>query len=82
MNQVDRTHAVEVRTSKHLFLDLPTLEPRLVEWIQRSSVDGSWTANSVHITNGAVARTPVPRMACVRLTRPPPPPHLSARQAG
>lgn len=46
----DMGHKVEVRSSTHLFLDLPKLEPRLREWVDKSSTEGEWTSNSVQIT--------------------------------
>lgn len=39
-----------VRSSRHLFLDLPQLEPRLEQWLQRSVGAGDWTANARLIT--------------------------------
>jgi methionyl-tRNA synthetase len=40
----------EIRSSEHLFLDLPKLTTPLQEWIDKSSVEGKWTANSVNTT--------------------------------
>lgn len=45
-----KEHTVEVRTSRHLFLDLPKLTPKLEAWINQSSKGGEWTANAVQIT--------------------------------
>ncbi|XP_028854259.1 methionine--tRNA ligase, cytoplasmic isoform X2 [Denticeps clupeoides] len=39
-----------VRSSKHLFLDLPKLEPDLEQWLDRSLSTGDWTTNARHIT--------------------------------
>uniref|UniRef100_A0A8D3DK99 Methionine--tRNA ligase, cytoplasmic n=1 Tax=Scophthalmus maximus TaxID=52904 RepID=A0A8D3DK99_SCOMX len=39
-----------VRSSKHLFLDLPKLEPQLEQWLDRSTSTGDWTANAKQIT--------------------------------
>eukprot|EP00743_Colponemidia_sp_Colp-15_P002268 GILK01002458.1.p1 GENE.GILK01002458.1~~GILK01002458.1.p1 ORF type:complete len:998 (-),score=175.31 GILK01002458.1:102-3047(-) len=40
-----------VRSSEHLFLNLPELKPRLESWIHKSSEKGKWSSNSVQITN-------------------------------
>eukprot|EP00002_Diphylleia_rotans_P027590 TRINITY_DN5538_c0_g2_i1.p1 TRINITY_DN5538_c0_g2~~TRINITY_DN5538_c0_g2_i1.p1 ORF type:complete len:982 (-),score=213.44 TRINITY_DN5538_c0_g2_i1:237-3182(-) len=40
----------ELRTSKHLFLDLPTLSAELEAWVNQSSTDGRWAPNSIQIT--------------------------------
>jgi len=42
----------EVRTSSHLFLDLPKIEPRLVEFVKRNSKD--WSANAKQVTDAWV----------------------------
>ena len=55
------THAVEVRNSKHMFLDLPKLEPQLRAWILKSSTEGAWTANSIAVTDGWLASGLKPR---------------------
>ncbi|KAJ8358934.1 hypothetical protein SKAU_G00154590 [Synaphobranchus kaupii] len=39
-----------IRSSKHLFLDLPKLEGQLEEWLERSVSSGDWTANARQIT--------------------------------
>ncbi|KAI1899967.1 hypothetical protein AGOR_G00067380 [Albula goreensis] len=39
-----------VRSSKHLFLDLPKLESQLEEWLEQSVTSGDWTANARQIT--------------------------------
>lgn len=59
--KADKGHAVEVRTSQHLFLDLPKLEPALREWISASSKAGDWTANSVSVTEAWLASGLKPR---------------------
>ncbi len=38
------------RSSKHLFLDLPSLSKKLSAFVGHSSVTGAWSANSVQIT--------------------------------
>ncbi|XP_023180935.1 methionine--tRNA ligase, cytoplasmic isoform X1 [Xiphophorus maculatus] len=40
----------EIRSSKHLFLDLPKLETQLENWLERSTSSGDWTANAKQIT--------------------------------
>lgn len=40
----------EPKSSAHLFLDLPKIEPTLRRWIDQQSVAGAWTQNSVNIT--------------------------------
>lgn len=46
-----RCHAKpDVRTSSHLFLNLPKLEKPLRTWFERQSVDGAWPQNAVGIT--------------------------------
>eukprot|EP00741_Cyanophora_paradoxa_P012558 tig00020614_g12135.t1 len=39
-----------LRSTQHLFLDLPTISPRLKEWIDSASVKGFWSANSLQLT--------------------------------
>lgn len=39
-----------IRSSKHLFLDLPKLESELDQWLEKSTGSGDWTANAKHIT--------------------------------
>eukprot|EP00897_Mesotaenium_endlicherianum_P009520 jgi/Mesen1/8597/ME000005S08567 len=40
-----------VRQTEHLFLDLPGLKDRLVEYVNATSVAGGWSQNSVQTTN-------------------------------
>jgi hypothetical protein len=47
---------VEVRTSEHLFLDLPTVAPRLDAWFRKSSTEGRWSENSIKV-RGEMAMT-------------------------
>eukprot|EP00794_Sanderia_malayensis_P003231 gene3231-3711_t len=42
----------EVRTSSHIFLDLPKIESQLKDWIDKSIESGNWSANSRQITKG------------------------------
>ncbi|XP_053492097.1 methionine--tRNA ligase, cytoplasmic isoform X3 [Ictalurus furcatus] len=39
-----------IRSSKHLFLDLPKLEGELEKWLEQSLNTGDWTANARQIT--------------------------------
>ncbi|XP_077581657.1 methionine--tRNA ligase, cytoplasmic isoform X1 [Stigmatopora nigra] len=39
-----------IRSSKHLFLDLPKLEPQLEQWLDKSTSSGDWTTNAKQIT--------------------------------
>lgn len=40
------------RTSTHLFLDLPSLQPRLEKWLDQTTKSGDWSGVALHITNG------------------------------
>ena len=37
----------EVRQSKHIFIDLPQIQPELEQWIETQSVKGNWSQNSI-----------------------------------
>ncbi|XP_075193191.1 methionine--tRNA ligase, cytoplasmic isoform X1 [Anomaloglossus baeobatrachus] len=39
-----------VKSSQHLFLDLPKLEERLEKWLEQTFSTGDWTANARYIT--------------------------------
>ncbi|XP_016107335.1 methionine--tRNA ligase, cytoplasmic [Sinocyclocheilus grahami] len=39
-----------IRSSKHLFLNLPKLEDELEQWLDKSMSSGDWTVNARHIT--------------------------------
>ncbi|XP_056129754.1 methionine--tRNA ligase, cytoplasmic [Lampris incognitus] len=39
-----------IRSSKHLFLDLPKLENQLEQWLEKSTNSGDWTSNAKQIT--------------------------------
>lgn len=43
-----------IRSSKHLFLDLPKLEGELEAWLEKSTGAGDWTANAKQITRSWV----------------------------
>eukprot|EP00731_Ephydatia_muelleri_P037950 Em0608g3a len=46
----------KVRSSKHLFLDLPTLTPTLQQWYEAAHVKGSWSSNAIQITSSWLKR--------------------------
>jgi len=39
-----------IRSSRHLYIDLPRILPRLQEWMDRASVEGFWSRNAVQMT--------------------------------
>jgi len=39
-----------LRTTRHMFLDLPQLSPQLQEWIDATSALGGWTSNGLKVT--------------------------------
>ncbi|KAM9408480.1 LOW QUALITY PROTEIN: methionine--tRNA ligase, cytoplasmic [Pholidichthys leucotaenia] len=39
-----------IRSSKHLFLDLPKLETQLEQWLEKTTSTGDWTVNAKQIT--------------------------------
>jgi methionyl-tRNA synthetase len=38
------------KTTRHLYIDLPAIKPRLEAWIKRASVDGFWSNNAIQMT--------------------------------
>jgi methionyl-tRNA synthetase len=40
----------EVRETKHLYIDLPAISPKLDEWMKKASVEGRWSENAVQMT--------------------------------
>lgn len=38
-----------IKSTRHLFIDLPKMEPELAKWIEEKSVSGSWSPNSTNI---------------------------------
>lgn len=40
----------EVRETKHLYIDLPSIAPKLEEWMEKASVEGQWAANAIQMT--------------------------------
>ena len=59
--KADAGHAVELRSSRHLFLDLPRLEPQLRAWVAASSAGGRWTDNAVGVTEAWLKKGLLPR---------------------
>ena len=55
------THRVENRVTKHLFLNLPKLEPELRAWVAETSVANDWSSNAINITNGWIENGLKPR---------------------
>ena len=39
-----------LKSTKHIFLNLPALEPKLDEWFRSASEKGDWSANAVSVT--------------------------------
>ena len=39
-----------LKKTKHLYLDLPKVLPKLEEWLKRAAVDGFWAKNAVQVT--------------------------------
>ena len=40
----------EVRETKHLYIDLPSIAPKLEAWMEKQSVDGKWSQNAIQMT--------------------------------
>lgn len=40
----------EVRETKHLYIDLPSISKHLDSWMNKASVDGKWSDNAINIT--------------------------------
>lgn len=51
----------EVVDTKHIFLDLPKIEPGLQSFIDKNAVSGGWSKNSVQITNSWIKQGLKPR---------------------
>lgn len=45
------TSTPEVRSSKHIFIDLPKITPELKAWIDKQQEDGKWSSNARDFTN-------------------------------
>jgi len=46
---VDNSRPV-MKETKHLYIDLPKILPRLQEWLDEASVSGQWTRNAIQMT--------------------------------
>jgi methionyl-tRNA synthetase len=46
------------RTTRHLFLDLPKLQPALQDFVTRQIAEGTWTPNAVQITEALLRCVP------------------------
>ncbi len=40
----------EVKETKHLYIDLPSIAPKLEEWMEKQSVEGKWAQNAIQMT--------------------------------
>ena len=40
----------EVRETKHLYIDLPSIAPKLESWMEKASVEGKWAPNAIQMT--------------------------------
>ncbi|MFQ3620038.1 MAG: methionine--tRNA ligase [Spirochaetales bacterium] len=40
----------QLKETKHLYIDLPAIRPRLEEWIKEASVKGFWARNAIKMT--------------------------------
>ena len=40
----------EVRETKHLYIDLPSIAPKLEEWMEKASKEGKWAQNAIQMT--------------------------------
>lgn len=40
----------EIRETKHLYIDLPSIAPKLEEWMEKTSVEGKWSQNAIQMT--------------------------------
>jgi len=45
------TATPEVRSSKHIFIDLAKITPDLERWVKKQSADGKWSYNATFFTN-------------------------------
>lgn len=48
--KLDKAKPINKET-KHIFLDLETLQPELEKWVESSSKKGEWSQNTINITN-------------------------------
>lgn len=40
----------ELRQTKHLYIDLPAIAPKLEKWMEKASVEGKWSSNAIQMT--------------------------------
>lgn len=40
----------QIKKTKHLYLDLPGVLPKLEEWMEKASIDGFWAKNAIQMT--------------------------------
>ena len=40
----------QLKDTKHLYIDLPAIAPKLQQWMEETSVKGKWSANAVKMT--------------------------------
>lgn len=40
----------EIRSTKHLYIDLPGILPEYEEWMKKASIDGQWSKNAIQMT--------------------------------
>jgi methionyl-tRNA synthetase len=40
----------EIRETKHLYIDLPAIAPKLEKWMEKASVEGRWSVNAIQMT--------------------------------
>ena len=45
-------NGTSVKSSKHIFLNLPSIKDRLESWLQASSVKGQWSQNAISTAQG------------------------------
>ncbi len=53
-SKITKTVPIKKKT-RHLFIDLPKIEPKLKEWVDAASVQGDWDENAVAITRSWLA---------------------------
>lgn len=44
------------KSTKHLFIDLPKLQPKVKEWVEKQSIEGAWTTNAKTTTEAWLER--------------------------
>ncbi|MGI5069735.1 methionine--tRNA ligase [Treponema pectinovorum] len=40
----------EIKKTKHLYIDLPSIAPKLEEWMEKASKEGRWSENAIRMT--------------------------------